>query len=98
MHPYGGCYQDQAKKISTGLIEWYIVNGVKVIIVGGLATEFCVKETVLELLNAGFIVILNLAAVRGIYPNLIEEALNEMRKYPSFFTIENAGQLTLVEE
>lgn len=97
MHPYGACYQDLGKKISTGVIEWLNAKGVTVVIVGGLATEFCVKETVLELLAAGFRVILNLAAVRGIFPDLVYAALQEMRDYPGnrFCTIDSADQLSI---
>ncbi len=97
MHPYGACYQDLGKKISTGVIEWLKVNGVTTVIVGGLALEFCVKETVLELLQAGFIVILNLGATRGIFPDLMEAALAEMREYGDMFhTIDSADELVLV--
>lgn len=66
LHPYSSCYQDQKKKISTGLIEWYLNKGISTIIVGGLATNYCVGETVIDLVNAGFQVILNLGACRGI--------------------------------
>jgi nicotinamidase/pyrazinamidase len=95
MHPYGACYQDLGKKISTGAIEWLKVNGVTTVVVGGLATEFCVKETVLELLDAGFVVILNLGASRGIFPELIAAALDEMRGRKGFYTINSADELTL---
>lgn len=100
MHPYGACYQDLTKRISTGVIEWLEVNDVTTIVVGGLATEFCVKETVLELLQAGFTVILNLGATKGIFPNLIEAALAEMRAYPknTFYTIDSADELKLISD
>ena len=72
LHPYSSCYQDQEKKISTGLIEWYNAKGITTVIVGGLALNFeeetplCVGETVIDLVNAGFQVILNLGATRGL--------------------------------
>ena len=66
LHPYTSCYHDLKKNISTGLIEWYNANGVTTIIVGGLATNYCVGETVIDLANAGFQIILNLGACRGI--------------------------------
>ena len=80
MHPYGACYHDHAELISTGLIEWYRCNGIKVIIVGGLATDYCVKLTVLQLLRANFIVVLNLGACRGISLTSEENAIEEMRR------------------
>jgi nicotinamidase/pyrazinamidase len=76
MHPYGACYQDLAETRSTGLIEYYKVNNIKFVIVGGLATEFCVKATVLQLLKAGFGVIVNLGACRGFNP---DPAVEEMK-------------------
>lgn len=66
LHPYSSCYHDLNKKISTGLIEWYQNKGISTVIVGGLATNYCVGETVIDLSNAGFQVILNLGACRGI--------------------------------
>jgi len=66
LHPYSSCYHDLKKTISTGLIEWYNSKNISTIIVGGLATNYCVGETVIDLINAGFQVILNLGACRGI--------------------------------
>lgn len=78
LHPYGACYHDLGNTRSTGVIEWLRANGVKNVIVGGLATDYCVKTTALQLAKAGFTVILNLAACRGIAPDTIEAALAEM--------------------
>lgn len=66
LHPYSSCYHDKAKTISTGLIEWYKVRNIDTVVVGGLALDFCVKETIIDLVNAGFKVILNLGGCRGI--------------------------------
>lgn len=66
LHPYSSCYHDLKKTISTGLIEWYKDKGIDTVIVGGLATNYCVGSTVIDLVNANFKVILNLAACRGI--------------------------------
>ncbi len=66
MHPYSGCYHDHRKTISTGLIEWYRSKGITTVIVGGLATNYCVAETCKDLSLAGFRVILNLGGCRGI--------------------------------
>jgi len=66
LHPYSSCYHDLKKTISTGLIEWFNSKNISTIIVGGLATNYCVSETCKDLSNAGFQVILNLGASRGI--------------------------------
>jgi len=65
MHPYGACYHDLKGTRSTGLIEFLKANGVKNVIVGGLATDFCVKATVFQL-APHFKVLVNLAACRAI--------------------------------
>ena len=73
-HPYGACYHDLAEHEGTGVIEWLQKHKIKVVIVGGLATDYCVKTTVLQLCNAGFEVIVNLAACRGIENKSIKVA------------------------
>ena len=78
-HPYGACYHDLSNKLSTGVIEYLHDHGITTVICGGLATDYCVKNTVLQLKNAGFQVILNLAACRGIAPDTIASALKEMQ-------------------
>lgn len=80
MHPYGSCYHDLAENMSTGIIEFLQAKNVKIVIVGGLATDYCVKKTVLQLLHAGFQVILNLGACRGIDPNTTKEAITQMKQ------------------
>ncbi|MDZ7791574.1 MAG: isochorismatase family protein [Xanthomonadales bacterium] len=82
MHPYGACYHDIAEQMSTGVIEWLRSRGISHVLVGGLATDFCVWATARQLQQAGFQVILNRAACRGIADDSIEEALKAM---------ENAG-------
>jgi len=79
MHPYGMCYHDLNQKMSTGVIEWLRNKGVYVCIVGGLATDYCVKVTVLQLLKAGFFVILNLSACRAIDSETEKAAIQEMQ-------------------
>ena len=69
MHPYSSCYHDLNKSVSTGLIEWFRDKGVKNIIVGGLALNseeipLCVGETIIDLVNVGFKVVLNMGATR----------------------------------
>lgn len=95
MHPYGACFQDLAKQQTTGLIEYLRSRGVKCVIVGGLATDYCVRETVIELLNAHFDVVVNLAACRGIHPGTTRAAINEMRMLGAV-TIDDSSELKLV--
>lgn len=79
MHPYGACYHDLAERRSTGVIEWLQARDVRCVLVGGLATDYCVRATALQLRQAGFEVVLNLAACRGIAPATTAAALAEMR-------------------
>ncbi len=80
MHPYGSCYHDHAEHLSTGVIEFLKQNGVDTILMGGLTTDYCVKTTTLQLCRAGFKVILNLAATRGITDETVQAALQEMQQ------------------
>ena len=78
MHPYGACYHDLADKLSTGLIEYLDRNDITNVIVGGLATDYCVKTTCLQLANRMFDVVLNLEGCRGVAPETTEQAIVEM--------------------
>lgn len=79
MHPYGGCYHDLSEKLSTGAIEFLRYHDVTTVIVGGLATDYCVKNTALQLCQAGFQVIVNLGACRGLSPDSTQQALTELQ-------------------
>ena len=79
LHPYGACFHDLEEKLSTGLVEWLESKQVSTIIVGGLATDYCVKTTALQLQRTGkFKVIVNLAACRGIAPDTTAASCQEM--------------------
>jgi nicotinamidase/pyrazinamidase len=78
LHPYSACYHDLAKKLSTGVIEWLLQHEISDVIVGGLATNYCVFETVMDLVAAGFQVILNLGACRGLGD--ISESIEKMKE------------------
>lgn len=78
LHPYGACYHDLAERQSTGVIEFLKYRGIETVLVGGLATDYCVKTTALQLRRAGFQVVVNLAACRGISPDTVQAALVEM--------------------
>ncbi|WP_194791587.1 nicotinamidase [Pseudomonas sp. UFMG81] len=66
LHPYGACYHDLAERRSTGVIEYLKVQQVHAIIVGGLALDYCVRTTALQLRRAGFEVLLYLPACRAL--------------------------------
>lgn len=78
MHPYGACYHDLANRLSTGVIEFLKYHAVTTVIVGGLAIEYCVKNTALQLVAAQFDVIVNLGATRGLNADTTEQAKREM--------------------
>lgn len=78
MHPYGACYHDLADRLSTGAIEYLRARGIETVVVGGLATDYCVKTTALQLKRAGFDVVINLAASRGITEPTVLSALREI--------------------
>ncbi len=79
MHPYGSCYHDLEETLSTGLIEFLRSHAIEDIIVGGLATDYCVKTTAMQLKKANFNVIVNLAACRGIAPDTVKTSIDEMK-------------------
>ncbi|OPA90314.1 nicotinamidase [Pseudomonas fluorescens] len=80
LHPYGACYHDLHDKLSTGVIEYLKAQGVVRVIVGGLALDYCVKTTALQLLKAGLEVVLHLPACRGISEEGGVQAVNELLK------------------
>lgn len=107
MHPYGGCYHDFAEKFSTGVIEYLnckkfdenfieIKHEVELVIVGGLATEFCVIKTVKQLREAGFIVVLNLGACRGISEEGVARAISEMENM-GVIIVKSAKEIQVLE-
>ena len=79
MHPYGACFHDFAENMSTGVIEFLQSRGITTVLVGGLATDYCVKNTVLQLCRQGFKIIVNLGACRGIGTETIAEAIKDMQ-------------------
>ena len=91
-HPYGACYHDLKNTLSTGVIEYLRCHNITTVICGGLATDYCVKNTVLQLVAAGFKVILNKAACRGIAAETIAAAYEEMAAAGVVF-IERASDL-----
>ena len=80
LHPYGACYHDLHGKLSTGVIEYLRSQGVAQVIVGGLALDFCVKTTALQLAAAGFKVIIHLPACRAISEQGAAQAIQDMQQ------------------
>ncbi len=92
MHPYGACFHDFAEKLSTGVIEFLKSKQIQTVIVGGLATDYCVKTTVLQLLNSHFKVIVNLGACRGIADSSVKQAIEAMKQAGAVF-VTSANEL-----
>ncbi len=80
MHPYGACFHDLLEEKSTGAVEWLQERGIETVLLAGLATDYCVKTTGLQLLKAGFAVVLNLAGSRGVAPETSAAAISELRR------------------
>jgi len=80
LHPYGACYHDLHDMLSTGVIEYLKAQGIARVLVGGLALDYCVKTTALQLLKAGLQVVLHLPACRGITEEGGVQAVNELLK------------------
>lgn len=80
LHPFGACYHDLAERRSSGVIEFLRQAQVSHVLVGGLALDYCVKTTALQLRRAGFAVYLLLPACRAIAADTAESACNEMRE------------------
>lgn len=93
MHPYGACYHDIAETLSTGLIEWLRDKQADTLIVGGLATDYCVKATVLQLLHCrNWRVVVNRAACRGIATDTEAAAWREMQQQGAL-VLQNAAAI-----
>ena len=80
LHPYGVCFHDLQETLSTGIIEYLNVHNITTVLVGGLATDYCVKTSVLQLCAANFEVIVNLSACRGVAPDTTQIAIEAMRQ------------------
>jgi len=71
---------DGRDKNGVGLADLLRARGVERVFVGGLATDYCVKETVMDALRHGFKAVLLEDAVRGVNlrPDDSERAITEM--------------------
>lgn len=77
LHPYGALFHDDI--MTTGAIEVLRSKGIEKVLVGGLALDYCVKSTVLQLIAAGFKVAVYLPACRAISQETADGALQEMK-------------------
>lgn len=77
---YSGFY-DNGHRASTGMGEWLKTQGVTELSIVGVATDYCVKFTVLDALKEGFQVNLIASACRGVnlQPGDVDRALLEMQ-------------------
>ena len=73
---YSGFTDDGGGK--TDLNDLLRQDGIKNLIIFGLATDYCVKATVLDALEAGFQVELLLNLCRGVSPETTKNAIEEM--------------------
>ena len=77
---YSGLF-DNGHRHATGLGDYLRTKGATDIYVAGLATDYCVKFTVLDALNLGFETHLIVDACRGVnlQPGDVERAVEEMK-------------------
>ena len=93
LHPYSGVYHDLEKTLTTGLIEFYESHRINTVIISGLALEYCVRETVNDLMSMGFLVIVNLPGTRSLGP--ADKAIKEL-KDSGIICIESLDELELI--
>jgi len=73
---YSGFTDDGGRK--TGLDDLLKNDGIKKVMIYGLATDYCVKATALDAIAAGYEVDLILDLCRGVSPETTNSALEEM--------------------
>lgn len=78
---YSGFF-DNARRRATGLGDWLRGQGVEAVLVGGLATDYCVQFTALDAASLGLATTVVAPACRGIdaRPGDIEAAFAKMRQ------------------
>jgi nicotinamidase/pyrazinamidase len=77
------------RKTPTGLEGWIKGLGIETILMGGLATDYCVFYSAMDAMRLGFNVIIISDAVRGVgYPQgSVEKANEEMKKAGAGFAL-----------
>ncbi|MGR5133377.1 nicotinamidase [Vibrio alfacsensis] len=95
-HPYGIFFHDSADTKTTGANEFLQFHNIDTLVVGGLALDFCVKTSVVQALNLGFTVIVNLASTRAVLPDTVDSVITELKEKGTIF-VDNADEI-LVEK
>jgi nicotinamidase/pyrazinamidase len=93
LHPYGACYHDIREELSTGVIEFLKQKDVQKVVIGGLAFDFCVKTTALQLAKAGFSVAIYLQATRALTESGYEQTKAELTTIPNLTLITDREEL-----
>lgn len=96
MHPYGACYHDLQNRISTGVIEYLEHEEVGLVLVGGLALDYCVKTTAIQLSNV-FKVVVYRPACRAVDEATGAAAIEEMTNN-GIIVVDNRLQLDAIVE
>jgi nicotinamidase/pyrazinamidase len=74
---YSGFQDDGGKK--TGMDKTLKKDGIKKVVVYGIATDYCVKATALDAVEAGYKVVLIRNLCRGVAPDTPQKAIDEMK-------------------
>ena len=64
---------------TTGAHEFLKFNGIDTLVIGGLALDFCVKKSVMQALDLGYNVVVNLASTRAVLPDMLKMCLQSSR-------------------
>ena len=96
LHPFSPIYHDLSKKMSTGVVEWAKAHDITTFICGGLALEYCYGEGVLDLLKAGFQVIVNFASTKGLTDTEGQIKYLEKLKQAGAFVVFSADEISVV--
>jgi nicotinamidase/pyrazinamidase len=97
MHPYGLCFHDFKETLSTGVIDFLRQQQVTTCLLGGLALDYCVKVSALQLLKHKFKVIINLAATRAMAAETGRLAIEQLTHLGARF-IDNSTELQAFDD
>lgn len=97
IHPYSAVYHlltpnSKGNRISTGMIEFLQSQCVDVVVIVGLATNYCCMATAMDLAQFGFRVVFNLAGCRGIGD--VNPAIETMKAAGIEF-VENSDEISI---
>lgn len=96
-HPYGACYHDLNETLTTGMIEFLDYFKLDTVLIGGLATDYCVKTTAIQLANnaiSDLNIIVVLSACRGLSQETIDKSIVEMEQHSNLKVVEDLNSLT----